>query len=146
MRRVVVCTVAILAAALIPCGTASVWAQTEGEGQASAEAVLGDTDPASPAPPETRSEAASLAHLLLFSGADMWRNGAFMHGGFLYAYHGLNQDGPVFKLLLNGGVYRYRSGDTEITGQQIMGALLPGWRWIRPNLEVTIFAGFDVQD
>ena len=68
------------------------------------------------------------------------------HGGFLYAYQGLNQDGPVFKLLLNGGLYRYRSGATEITGRQLMGAALPGWRWNRPGLEVTVFAGLDVQD
>ena len=49
-------------------------------------------------------------YLLFFSGADLWRNGAFSHGGFLWAYQGLDRDGPVFKLLLNGGLYRFRSG------------------------------------
>ena len=27
-----------------------------------------------------------------------------------------------------------------------MGAALPGWRWHRPGLELTVFAGLDVQD
>src|SRR5947207_12135394 len=84
------------------------------------------------------------AHFLFFSGADIWRNGAFSHAGFLWSYQGLESDGPVFKLLLNGGFYRYRSGNTEITGRQEMGAVLPGWRWRRPGLEVTVFAGLDV--
>jgi len=99
-----------------------------------------------PAVAETSAEAAAVTHFLFFSGADVWRNGAFTHGGFLWSYQGLNQDGPVLKLLLNGGLYRYRSGGNEITGSQIMGAALPGWRWRRPGLEVTVFAGLDVQD
>jgi hypothetical protein len=85
-------------------------------------------------------------HFLVFSGTDLWRNGAFSHAGFFWAYRGLHADGPVFKLLLNGGLYRYRSGGTEIVGRQTMGAALPGWRWHRPGLEVTVFAGLDVQD
>jgi len=95
---------------------------------------------------ESGDERAAAAHLLFFSGADIWRNGAFSHGGFLWAYQGLNSDGPVFKLLLNGGLYRYHSGRNEIVGLQTMGAALPGWRWQRPSLEVTAFAGPDVQD
>jgi hypothetical protein len=50
------------------------------------------------------------------------------------------------KLLLNGGLYRYRSGRKEIVGVQTMGAFLPGWRWHWPGLEVTVFAGLDAQD
>lgn len=91
-------------------------------------------------------EAPEAAHLLFFSGADLWRNGAFTHGGFLWAFQGLERDGPVFKVLLNGGFYRFRSGATQITGRQMMVAALPGWRWRREGLEVTVFAGLDVQD
>ena len=85
-------------------------------------------------------------HLLLFSGADLWRNGLFSHSGLFWAYRGLNADGPVLKLLLNGGLYRYRSGRREIFGFQTMGTVLPGWRWHRPGLEVTVYAGLDAQD
>jgi hypothetical protein len=85
-------------------------------------------------------------HVLFFSGADIWRNGLFSHSGLLWAYRGLNEDGPVLKLLLNGGLYRYLSGRRQITGFQAMGAVLPGWRWHWPGLEVTVFAGLDVQD
>src|SRR5947208_9600001 len=117
MRRVVAWVAAVFAAGLVCCSIPP------------ASAEIGDAE--------------AVAHVLFFSGADIWRNGAFTHGGFLYAYQGLNQDGPVFKLLLNGGLYRYRSGATEITGRQLMGAALPGWRWNRPGLEVTVFAGLD---
>ncbi len=85
-------------------------------------------------------------HALFFSGADIWRNGLFSHSGLFWAYRGLNADGPVLKLLLNSGLYRYHSGRRQITGFQTMGAALPGWRWHWPGLEVTAFAGLDVQD
>ncbi len=86
------------------------------------------------------------AHFLFFNGTDIWRNGLFSHAGVLWAYQGLNEDGPVLKLLLNGGLYRYNSGGIEVTGRQLMGDILPGWRWHRPGLDVTVFAGLDVQD
>ncbi len=95
---------------------------------------------------ETGEQRDAAAHFLFFGGADIWRNGAFTHGGFLWAYQGLDRDGPVFKLLLNGGFYRFRSGPVEITGRQMMAAALPGWRWRREGLEVTVFGGLDVQD
>ncbi len=85
-------------------------------------------------------------HLLLFSGADIWRNGLFSHSGLFWAYRGLNADGPVLKMLLNGGLYRYRSDRRDIVGLQTMGTVLPGWRWHWPGLEVTVFAGLDAQD
>jgi hypothetical protein len=97
-----------------------------------------DSDPAAP-------EAAA-THFLYFSGADIWRNGYFSHGGFLWAPQGLSEGGFVLKLLLNGGLYRYRSGGTEITGRQMMASILPGWRFRREGLEVTVFGGLDVQD
>ena len=91
-------------------------------------------------------EPADATHVLFFGGTDIWRNGGFAHGGFLWAYQGLERDGPVFKLLLNGGFYRFRSGTSEITGRQLMAAALPGWRWRDAGLEVTVFGGLDLQD
>src|SRR5438270_6880670 len=120
MRRVVAWVAAVLAAGLARCSIPPASAET--------------------------GDAEAVAHFLFFSGADIWRNGAFAHGGFLYAVEGLNQDGPVFKLLLNGGLYRFHSGASEIMGRQVMAAALPGWHWNWPGLEVTVFAGLDVQD
>ena len=109
--------------------------------------------PAAPAPAADADIAAELtasrnpaARALFFSGAEMMRSGYFAHGGFLWAPNGLDQDGPVFKLLLYGGRYRYHSGTTQITGRQFAGSALPGWRFRRDGLEVTVFAGPDVQE
>lgn len=101
---------------------------------------------ADPSHAEIPADAETAAHFLFFSGTDIWRNGAFSHAGFLWSYQGLNADGPVFKLLLNGGLYRYGSGGTDVTGRQLMAAALPGWRWRREGFELTVFAGLDVQD
>jgi len=48
---------------------------------------------------------------LVFSGRDLWRNGAFAYGGFLLAPGGVDNDGFNLKVVLSGGVYRYASGD-----------------------------------
>jgi hypothetical protein len=101
---------------------------------------------AGPSHAEIRTDAETAAHVLFFSGTDIWRNGAFSHAGFLWSYQGLDADGPVFKLLLNGGLYRYGSGGTDVTGRQLMAAALPGWHWRREGFELTVFAGLDVQD
>jgi hypothetical protein len=85
-------------------------------------------------------------HLLFFSGAEIWRNGLFSHSGLFWAYRGFDGDGPVLKLLLNSGLYRYYSGRKEIVGFQAMGAFMPGWRWHGPGLEFTAFGGIDAQD
>ena len=58
-----------------------------------------------------------VAHAILFSGRDFWRNGAFAYGGMLYAPDGFEQDGLLFKLLLSGGLYRYNAG--SLGGQQV---------------------------
>lgn len=120
MRILVACIAAAVAVALALCGVESAFAGPAAEQDA--------------------------AHILFFGGTDIWRNGGFMHGGFLWAFQGLDADGPVLKLLLNGGLYRYHSGATDITGEQVMGAALPGWHFKRDALDVTLFAGVDVQD
>lgn len=115
-----------------------------------------DVESGAPQPTSSRRKANSAAaiiepdlvpeQILFFSGADIWRNGLFSHSGLLWAYRGLDGDGPVLKLLLNSGLYRYTLGRKEIVGFQAMGAALPGWRWHGPRLEVTVFTGLDLQD
>jgi hypothetical protein len=56
--------------------------------------------------------------------------------------------GFTLKALLNGGGYTYYSGDlhTDIDGKMVSAALLPGWRFIREGLTVSVFAGPVAQD
>jgi hypothetical protein len=121
MRCVTACVVAVFAAVVACCGIAA----------ASVEPI--------------EDGSAAPTRMLLFSGIDLWRNGGFSHGGFLWAHQGLDADGVVFKLLLNGGAYRYHSGFTQIVGSQAMAAALPGWRFRRAGFEFTVFGGLDVQ-
>ena len=51
------------------------------------------------------------ATVMLFSGRDLWRNGAFAYGGFLTAPGGFDDDGLMLKVLMSGGLYRYNAGD-----------------------------------
>lgn len=91
------------------------------------------------------SAAETDAHVLLFSGFDLWRGGSFANGGLLYSPDGLSRDGFTLKLMLGAGTYRYMSGTTEISGRQYVASFLPGWRFKQDGLEVTVFAGTDVQ-
>jgi hypothetical protein len=50
------------------------------------------------------------AQWLLFSGGDIWRNGAFSNGGLLWSPGGLDREGFTLKTVLSGGLYRYNSG------------------------------------
>jgi hypothetical protein len=82
---------------------------------------------------------------LLFSGFDLWRAGGFAHGGVLWSPNGLSRDGFTFKLLVGGGRYQYRSGLAQIRGDQLLGAAMPGWRFVRDHTELTVYAGIDVE-
>jgi hypothetical protein len=87
------------------------------------------------------------ATVIIFSGRDLWRNGAFMYGGFLLAPGGFEQDGLLLKVLLSGGAYRYRAGDVDrstIVGAELSGQVLPGWRIKRYNTELKFFMGLDL--
>jgi hypothetical protein len=59
-------------------------------------------------------------HAILFSGSDLWLNGAFAHGGFLFAPSGLYQDGLLLKILFSGGLYRYDA--KSLGGERVIGA------------------------
>src|SRR5690242_7292966 len=88
------------------------------------------------------------ARVILFSGRDLWRDGAFAYGGFLVAPSGFEDDGLLLKVLLSGGVYRYRAGDLD--GQTVLGAegtaqILPGWRIKRHGVEMKFFFGPDFE-
>ena len=85
---------------------------------------------------------------MLFSGRDIWRNGAFAYGGFVYAPGGLDQDGLLLKILLSGGLYRYDAsnlGGERVTGTEWLAQVLPGWRIKRGDAEFKFFMGPDIQ-
>ena len=88
------------------------------------------------------------AHVLLFSGRDLWRNGAFLYGGVVMAPGGFERDGFLLKLIYSVGLYRYNAsnlGGEEVTGGETVGAFMPGWRIKRGNLEMKFFAGPDFE-
>lgn len=85
-----------------------------------------------------------VAHTILFSGRDLWGNGAFAYGGMLYAPDGFEQDGLLFKLLLSGGLYRYNAGSLggdEVIGAEWLVQALPGFRVARGHFEAKVFLG-----
>ena len=87
--------------------------------------------------------------LLFFSGGDLWREGGFVHGGVLWSPGSLEEEGFTLKFIFGSGTYRYRSGalgNTEVIGRQLSASLMLGWRFKRPALELTLFAGLDAQD
>jgi len=85
---------------------------------------------------------------LLFAGTDLWRDGAFVHGGLLWSPAGLDADGFTLKLLLSGGGYTYPSGGlrTDVDGTMLSAAALPGWRMTRDGITIGLYAGPVVQD
>lgn len=81
---------------------------------------------------------------LQFSGRDLWRNGIFAYSGFVYAPGGFDHDGFLFKLVVNGGVYRYWPG--SMPGQEVRAAewqmqALAGFRMQRGAAEWKFFFG-----
>lgn len=89
------------------------------------------------------------ATFLLFASTDVWRHGGFTYGGVQWAPNGVDNAGAVIKLMLGGGLYRYVSGalgNRLVTGQQFSAAILPGWRFVKDKLFVTVFAGGEFQN
>lgn len=88
------------------------------------------------------------AHVLLFSGRDVWRNGAFLHGGAILAPSGFERDGILLKVLLSAGLYRYRAGNLGgalVSGGEWVAAVMPGWRMKRGPVEMKFFFGLEYQ-
>ena len=88
------------------------------------------------------------AMFLLFSGGDIWRSGDFAYGGLLWSPGGLDREGFTLKAVMSGGLYRYRSGalgGDEVTGQELVAQLLPGWRFKGEHVEVKVFGGLDLE-
>jgi len=86
------------------------------------------------------------ATVILFSGRDIWRNGAFMYGGLLVAPGGFDQDGLLLKLIYSGGLYRYNSGSLggeQVVGGELLGAVMPGWRIKRGGVEAKFYFGVE---
>lgn len=86
--------------------------------------------------------------LLFFAGTDLWWPGSFSYGGALWSPAGLDREGFTFKLLAGAGSYQYLSGalgDIDVTGQHLTGFAMPGYRFVRDKLFVTVFAGVDMQ-
>ena len=84
---------------------------------------------------------------MLFSGRDIWRNGAFAHGGFIVAPSGLDQDGLLLKIVLSGGLYRYHAQNLgeRVVGAEWLAQVLPGWRIKRGDVEFKVFIGSEIQ-
>lgn len=108
-------------------------------------AALGWVCSAGVASAETAS-GEEVPHFLLYSGTDLWRFGAFMHGGVLWSPGGVNREGFTLKLLVAGGAYRYKAGNQDIVGRQLLASVLPGWRFKQDRFETTIYLGLDLQD
>jgi hypothetical protein len=85
--------------------------------------------------------------ILFFSGIDLWRHGAFSHGGALWSAQGADREGFVAKLAIGAGTYRYRSDHlrADVSGRVLSLSLLPGWRFKRGRFTLTSFAGFEWQ-
>lgn len=88
------------------------------------------------------------ATVILFSGRDIWRNGVFLYGGLLTAPGGFEQDGFLFKMIYSLGAYSYNAsnlGGAQVIAGEAIGAVLPGWRIKRGDVEAKFFFGPDFE-
>ena len=85
---------------------------------------------------------------LFFSGVDGWQDGASLHAGLLWSPAGLDAEGFTLKLLSGVGAYRYRSGalGRTVSAFEVFDSVLPGWRLRWGKLEITAYAGLDLQN
>ncbi len=90
------------------CGALAETVQTGDDQDTHILAALARPAPDSPMRAQSSTSAPGQARFLLFSNTDLWRHGGFAHGGVLWAPTGLDQEGPVLKLMFGGGIYHYR--------------------------------------
>lgn len=107
--------------------------------------AIGTSAGAQPTADAQQSFDPSFDRYLLFSGVELWKAGSFLHGGFVWSPDGLAAEGFALKLLSGTGRYRYRSGATDITGDTVVLAAMPGWRIKHDRFEATVYAGLDLQ-
>jgi hypothetical protein len=89
------------------------------------------------------------AHLLLFTGSDLWGHGSFLYGGTLWSPGGLDRGGFTLKTLISGGTYNYLSGalgNAQVDGRELVAQVMPGWRFKSGATEIKVFAGLDGQN
>jgi len=99
-------------------------------------------------PTEAIEKRRALTHILVFSGTDLWRQGAFAHDGLLWTPAGAGRDGIVLKAIGSTGSYRYRSGalgDVQVTGWTAGAAVMPGLHFTRHGVSVAAYAGVEMQ-
>jgi hypothetical protein len=84
-------------------------------------------------------------HRLLFTGFDLWRDGGFLYGGFIWSPLGLDRSGFLAKVVSGAGYYYYRSAGTRFVAVHDMTAVMPGMRFRSPRLEVSVYGGLDTQ-
>jgi Cellulose biosynthesis protein BcsS len=78
------------------------------------------------------------ARIMLVFGQDLWRNGVFGYGGFVWAPWGFDRDGLLLKILLSNGLYRYNAGNFDgerVTGTELLWGVMPGWRIKRGRIQ-----------
>ena len=53
----------------------------------------------------------------------------------------------MLKLLFGGGIYHSSGalGNADVRGTEFAAAILPGWRFVRDGVSVTVFLGYDFQ-
>jgi hypothetical protein len=85
-------------------------------------------------------------HFMFFSGGDVWSRGGFAHTGVLWSPDGLYSEGLTLKVLGGGGTYLYRNDLLgTVTGYNVLGSIMPGWRLKFDRLELTAVVGLDLQ-
>jgi hypothetical protein len=127
-------------------------AEPEGPAPAQGDDAPFETDEPGELAPDTtlirQSDSLLDPTVLLFAGVDGWRHGVFAHSGLLWSPQGLDRPGFTLKLLSGRGLYTFWSGalKTDVVAAQSTAFILPGWRFIHGKLQVTAFAGLDVQE
>lgn len=97
-------------------------------------------------PAVAEADTAQAPRWIYFTGADLWRGGASFHGGLRFSPGGVDQDGFTLKALLASGTYEYLSGGRSIRGVNMLGAIMPGWHFVRGKFIATIYAGPEIQN
>jgi Cellulose biosynthesis protein BcsS len=88
------------------------------------------------------------ARIMLVFGQDLWRNGVFGYGGFVWAPWGFDRDGLLLKILFSNGLYHHDAGNLggeRVTGTELLLGVTPGWRIKRGDAEFKVFFGPEIQ-